>query len=95
MAKIYYSKVLHAQGRFMVRRLLYFIKNATIAGRIFKKLASMFANIEYSWSKRFLVGEYSVTEIHTCDIPNPHPSANDPIIRRQAFWSTSLLDVHL
>ena len=32
MAKIYYSKVLHTQGRFMVRRLLYFTQNAIIVG---------------------------------------------------------------
>ena len=30
MTKTYYSKVLYAQGRFMVHRLLYFTKNATI-----------------------------------------------------------------
>ena len=33
------------------------------------KLAGKFVNIEYSWSKRFLVVAYSVTEIPTRDIP--------------------------
>ena len=33
-------------------------------------MAGKIVNIEYSWSKRFLVVEYSVTEISTRDIPS-------------------------
>ena len=68
MGKIYYSKVLHVQGRFMMRRLLYFTKNATIVGDSSRNW-QICLSTSNSWSKRFLVVEYLVTEIPTRDIP--------------------------
>ena len=65
MANIYYSNVLHPQGRVMVRRWLYFTKNATVADDSIRNW-----QVSLSTSKQFLVVEYSVTEIPIRDIPS-------------------------
>ena len=61
--------------RFACTRTIYsayiviFYQECNSSRQKLKKLAGTFVNIEYSWSKRFSVVEYSVTEISTRDIP--------------------------